>query len=86
MDNAWKKLLTHDLNYQEEYTISNQSVDNQHFVRQFNSLKIDANKSDTNSWFQNNGPWYEHLNDDGIMTLINNPCVDGKKRRKSTTI
>ena len=58
MDNAWKKLLTHDLNNQEEDTISNQSVDNQHFVRrQFNSLKIDANKSDTNSWFQNNGPW-----------------------------
>ena len=43
------------------------------FVDDFNELHIEVSEDDVAAWFNEDGPGYEHLHDQGIVDLIINP-------------
>ena len=46
------------------------------FVDDFNELDIEVSEDDVAAWFNEDGPGYEHLHDQGIVDLIINPPAD----------
>ena len=47
------------------------------FVNDFSAMNIDVSEDDMVAWFNEDGPGYEHLHDQGIVDLVINPHADG---------
>ena len=53
-----------------------ESILNDDFVEQFAALNIVLAPSDINEWFQNDGPGYEHMDEQGIVDLVTASAED----------
>lgn len=75
---SWRKLIPLEEFSLEKSAVCSEteSILNDDFVEQFAALNIVLAPSDINEWFQNDGPGYEHMDEQGIVDLVTAPAED----------
>ena len=73
--NSWNKIVPNpDAHAVLPPTPTEENAD---FVTDFTDLNIVVREQDVSNWFTADGPGYEHLNEDGIVKLVNGADDDG---------
>ena len=70
--NSWNKLRP-SLSNQSETLSDDTSILDANFVKLFSEISIELTESDIAEWFNEDGPGYQHLNDQGIVELVQDP-------------
>ena len=71
---SWQKLIPLEESSLEESTVSSENILNDDFVEKFAPLNIVLEPSEIDEWFQNDGPGYEHMDDQEIVDLVIAPA------------
>ena len=73
---SWQKFIPLEDSSLEESAVCLESILNDDFVEKFAALNIVSETSDIDRWFQNDGPGYEHIDNQGIVDLVIAPAED----------
>ena len=71
--NSWKKLMPLPSSSMQISEAFEEGTNNE-FVQQFSALNITCTDDDIQNWMSCDGPGYEHLDDQGIVSLISGDC------------
>ena len=79
--NSWKKLIPITTTVPEESATS--QSDDDHFVQQFAMLNIEVSSEDIESWINSGGPGYQHMDEQGIVDLVQDNQNDEEEEEKN---
>ena len=77
--NSWKKLIQLPSSSQQDSPVE---ISNNEFVKQFSRMNITLTDDEIQNWMRNDGPGYEHMDEQGIVALVsreNELDVDNKE-------
>lgn len=65
--NSWKKLIQLPSSSQQDPPVE---ISNNEFVKQFSRMNITLTDDEIQNWMRNDGPGYEHMDEQGIVALV----------------
>ena len=65
--NSWKKLIQLPSSSQQDPPVE---ISNNEFVKQFLRMNITLTDDEIQNWMRNDGPGYEHMDEQGIVALV----------------